>query len=178
MGHCGVVYLSHKFTANLYHDASIIPFTIDIRYIFETRRIHPPLRRCRNEKTIARFEALPQPPGGAPPILQYFSILLETEKLNEVESISLAKPVLAQNPSLLEKWLKEEKLHCSESLGDIVMASNNIEMALSIYLRAGCHSKTIGCFAQRGEYEKIVGYAKSVNYSMDYMTLLNQLIFR
>jgi len=131
----------------------------------------------RTAQTIDRFKSLPQQPGQAPPLLQYFSILLETEKLNEHESIELAKPVLAQNPALLEKWLREEKLHCSELLGDCIMQSGNVPMALSVYLRAACHSKAIGCFAQRGEYDKIVSYAKSVGHDMDYMTLLNQLIF-
>jgi len=35
---------------------------------------------------------------------------------------------------------------------------NSLEMALSIYLRASCHEKAISCFAQRGEYAKIVAY--------------------
>jgi len=105
-----------------------------------------------------------------------------THNNNTIHSLfPFLQPVLAQNPALLEKWLKDEKLHCSEQLGDLIMAAqaspNSLEMALSIYLRASCHEKAVSCFAQRGEYAKIVAYTKQVNFTMDYMNLLNQLVF-
>ena len=54
----------------------------------------------------------PAPPGSLSPILQYFSILLEKGELNHLESVELAHPVLQQGrKQLLEKWLKETKVH-------------------------------------------------------------------
>lgn len=54
------------------------------------------------------------PAGGLSPILQYFGILLEKGELNKHESLELARPVLAQSrKQLLEKWLKEDKVHSS-----------------------------------------------------------------
>lgn len=131
----------------------------------------------RTPATIARFQQIPVQPGQVPPLLQYFSTLLETGRLNEQESVEVAKPVLQQNRlPLMEKWLKEDKLQASETLGDLIMPFD-AGMALSVYLRASCHAKAIQCFVQRGEYDKIVPYASSVGFKMDYSQMLNQLLF-
>lgn len=62
----------------------------------------------RNADTINKFKALPQQPGAPAPILVYFNTLLQSVKLNEIESVELAKPVIAQNKlNLLEGWIKE-----------------------------------------------------------------------
>ena len=131
----------------------------------------------RTPGTIARFQQIPAQPGAPQPVFQYFSTLLETGKLNEQESIELAKPVLQQGrPQLMEKWLKDDKLACSEQLGDLIMPVDTA-MALSVYLRSNCHPKAIQCFVQRGEYDKIVPYSTSVGYTMDYSSMLSQLLF-
>ncbi|CAB4062744.1 CLTC [Lepeophtheirus salmonis] len=62
---------------------------------------------------------------------------------------------------LLEKWLKEDKLQCSEELGDLVKATDPT-LALSVYLRANVPNKVTMCFAETGQYQKIVLYAKKV----------------
>lgn len=49
----------------------------------------------RNTDTINKFKALPQNPGAPAPILIYFNTLLQSTKLNETESVELAKPVIA-----------------------------------------------------------------------------------
>jgi clathrin heavy chain len=55
--------------------------------------------------------------------------LLEKGKLNALEALELARPVLQQGKAqLLEKWLSEDKLECSEQLGDLV-ASVDVNMA-------------------------------------------------
>jgi len=129
----------------------------------------------RNPQTIAKFQAIPGQPGQPQPVFQYFSILLEVGKLNQLESIELARPVLQQGKAqLLEKWLQEDKLHCSEQLGDLV-ASVDVNMALSIFLRAECHDKAITCMMQRGEFDKIVAYATKVGHRADYSYMLQSL---
>lgn len=131
----------------------------------------------RTPATIARFQQIPAEPGQIPPLLQYFSILLETGRLNEQESIEVARPVLQQQRMpLMEKWLKEDKLTASEPLGDLIMP-HDTGMALSVYLRAECHAKAVHCFVQRGEFDKVVPYSTSVGFRMDYSTMLNQLLF-
>jgi clathrin heavy chain len=61
--------------------------------------------------------------------------------LNRHESLELARPVLAQGrKNLLEKWLKEDKLECSEELGDSIRA-HDLNLALTVYLRANIPQK-------------------------------------
>mmetsp|Transcript_46155 Transcript_46155/g.70589 ORF Transcript_46155/g.70589 Transcript_46155/m.70589 type:complete len:1732 (-) Transcript_46155:57-5252(-) len=131
----------------------------------------------RTPATIARFQQMPAEPNAVPPVLQYFSTLLESGRLNEQESIEVAKPVLQQRRlPLMEKWLKDDKLQASEALGDLIMP-HDVGMALSVYLRAEVHGKAIQCFVQRGEYDKIVPYSTSVGFKMDYSNMLSQLLF-
>ena len=98
----------------------------------------------RTPQTIERFKQVPLPPGQPSPLLQYFGILLEKGQLNKYESLELARPVLLQGKKpLLEKWLKEEKLECSEELGDVVKGFD-ITLALSVDLRASVPNKVRG----------------------------------
>ena len=75
----------------------------------------------------------------------------------------------------MEKWLKEDKLECSEELGDLVKAADPT-LALSVYLRANVPSKVIQCFAETGQFQKIVLYAKKVGYTPDYVFLLRNVM--
>ncbi|KAF7731429.1 hypothetical protein EC973_000237 [Apophysomyces ossiformis] len=126
----------------------------------------------RTSQTIDRFRQLATMPNQMSPILQYFSILLEKGSLNKYESLALATPILQQNRKpLLEKWLKEDKLECSEELGDFAKQYDSV-LALSVYLRANVPNKVIVCFAENGQYDKILSYAKTVGYTPDYGSLL------
>lgn len=77
---------------------------------------------------------------------------------------------------MLEKWLKEDKLECSEELGDIVRGSADPTLALSIYLRASCPAKAVQCMAETGQFDKIVPYAQSAGFTPDYAFLLQQVM--
>ncbi|WFD00087.1 Clathrin heavy chain [Malassezia yamatoensis] len=130
----------------------------------------------RTSQTIEQFKQVPAQPGTLSPILQYFGVLLETGTLNRFESLELAKPVLVQGRKhLLEKWLKEDKIECSEELGDIVRA-HDMNLALSVYLRANVPNKVVACFAETGQFDKILLYAKKVGYTPDYTTLLRHVV--
>lgn len=116
----------------------------------------------RTPDTIRRFQSVPAQPGQTSPLLQYFGILLDQGQLNKYESLELCRPVLQQGrKQLLEKWLKEDKLECSEELGDLVK-SVDPTLALSVYLRANVPNKVIQCFAETGQVQKIVLYAKKL----------------
>lgn len=126
----------------------------------------------RTPQTIEALKSVAVSPGQSSPLLQYFSILLEKGALNHHETIELAKPVLNQNKkALLEKWLKEEKLECSEELGDIVKPFDTT-LALSIYLRADVPTKVCLCFAELGQFSKLVLFSKKVDIQPDYLSLL------
>jgi clathrin heavy chain len=130
----------------------------------------------RNQQTIQLFQQLPSVPGQPSPLLQYFGTLLEKGKLNPVESMELVRPVLQQGrKELLEGWLKEDKLECTEELGDLVKRLD-LTLALSIYFRAEAKAKVVLCFAESGQYDKIVAYATKVGYTPDYGTILQQVL--
>ncbi|KAK4366722.1 hypothetical protein RND71_014602 [Anisodus tanguticus] len=75
----------------------------------------------RTPDTVAKFQSVPVQAGQTPPLLQYFGTLLTKGKLNAFESLELSRLVVNQNKkNLLENWLAEDKLECSEELGDLV----------------------------------------------------------
>jgi clathrin heavy chain len=95
----------------------------------------------RTPQTIQRFQQVAVQPGQTSPLLQFFGILLDQGQLNKYESLELCRPVLQQGrKQLVEKWLKEDKLECSEELGDMVKTADTT-LALSIYLRANVPNK-------------------------------------
>lgn len=71
--------------------------------------------------------------------------------------------------------MKEDKLECSEELGDLVKQADPT-LALSVYLRANVPNKVIQCFAETGQFQKIVLYAQKVGYTPDYIFLLRNLM--
>ena len=67
------------------------------------------------------LQSVPVQSGQTPPLLQYFGTLLTRGKLNAFESLELSRLVVNQNKkNLLENWLAEDKLECTEELGDLV----------------------------------------------------------
>lgn len=130
----------------------------------------------RTAETIEKFKRLPAQPGQMSHILQYFGMLLDKGTLNEHETIELAQPVLAQNRmNLLEKWMKEDKLHCSERLGDLVRP-HDINAALQIYLKANVPQKVVAGFAETGQFDKIIPYSNQAGYQPDYVQLLQHMV--
>lgn len=130
----------------------------------------------RTPQTIERFKRLPQQPGQISHILQYFGMLLDKGSLNQHETIELAQPVLAQNrKQLLQKWLGENKLECSEQLGDMVRP-HDMTMALAIYLKANVPHKVVAGFAETGQFDKILPYCAQVSYKPDFVQLLQHIV--
>ncbi|KAK4540289.1 hypothetical protein LTR36_009601 [Oleoguttula mirabilis] len=129
----------------------------------------------RTPQTIEKFKNVPQQQGQLSVILQYFGMLLDKGKLNQHETLELARPVLQQNRKhLLEKWMKEGKLGCSEQLGDLVR-SHDVALAQQIYLEAGASQKVIAAMAESGSFDQILPYSRSVGYSPDFNALLQHI---
>ncbi|KAM0235307.1 hypothetical protein ACHAP5_009785 [Fusarium lateritium] len=129
----------------------------------------------RSAETIEKFKRLPVQPGQMAFTLQYFGMLLDKGSLNRHETLELAQPVLQQNRKhLLEKWLKEGKLDCSEQLGDMVRPYD-INMALSIYLKAEVPHKVVAGFAETNQFDKILPYSAQTGYQPDFIQLLQHI---
>ncbi|KAF8402617.1 hypothetical protein HHK36_010706 [Tetracentron sinense] len=125
---------------------------------------------------IYMLQSVPVQAGQTPPLLQYFGTLLTRGKLNAFESLELSRLVVNQNKkNLLENWLAEDKLECSEELGDLVKTVDN-DLALKIYIKARATPKVVAAFAERREFDKILIYSKQVGYTPDYLFLLQTIL--
>ncbi|KAL1533145.1 Clathrin heavy chain [Salvia divinorum] len=130
----------------------------------------------RTPETVSKFQSVPVQAGQTPPLLQYFGTLLTKGKLNAFESLELSRLVVNQNKkNLLENWLAEDKLECSEDLGDLVKTVDN-DLALKIFIRARVTPKVVAAFAERQEFDKILIYSKRVGYTPDYLFLLQTIL--
>ncbi|CAD5215134.1 unnamed protein product [Bursaphelenchus okinawaensis] len=139
--------------------------------------VNAPNSILRTPGTLQKFQQAPAVPGqSATPLLKYFNVLLESAQLNKYESLELCRPAIAQNrKQLVEKWLSENKLECSEDLGDLVKTIDPT-LALSIYLRGNVPHKVVQCFAETGQFEKIILYSKKVGFEPDYLFQLRQVL--
>lgn len=91
----------------------------------------------RNQQTIAKFKQLPKQEGKPFPLIQYFYVLLENTKLSDFETKEICEVVLSQNKAnFVEKWLNENKITCTEQLGDLVMPKDKL-LAARIYEKCG-----------------------------------------
>ena len=136
-----------------------------------------PGQTLRNAKTIQLFQNLPAPSQGQPPIIMYFLTLLKKGKLNKIESVELVRTVINQNKvNLVEQWLRDDKLDCSEELGDMLQQAGQTTIASSVYYRGGCHAKVIGSLAATGQEGKIAEYCKKTGYTPDWNSLTQSLM--
>lgn len=131
----------------------------------------------RTPEVLERFKTLPVQPGQANTvILSYFGLLLDKGKLTEHETIELARPVLQQNKKhLIQKWMGEGKLACTEQLGDVVRA-HDLALALEIYREAVVPQKVIAAMAETGNFEQILPYSREVSYTPDFNALLQHIV--
>ncbi|KAK8792774.1 hypothetical protein WA158_004938 [Blastocystis sp. Blastoise] len=130
----------------------------------------------RTESTLRRLQSMSAMPGQQAPFLQYVSTLLECGQLNEIETIELCRPVFQQGKkNIIENWLKDNKLTCSEALGDIFF-QQDAKLALGVYYKAKAHDKVIACLVRQGLFDKVLQYAKTNNYTPDYNDLIRRLI--
>lgn len=67
------------------------------------------------------------------------------------------------------------QLECSEQLGDMIKGVSP-RLALSVYLRGEAPDKVIQCFAETGEFDKIVLYAQKVGHTPDYVNILRMVV--
>ncbi|KAI9809888.1 MAG: hypothetical protein M1825_000321 [Sarcosagium campestre] len=130
----------------------------------------------RTPQTIDRFKNVPAQQGQLSVILQYFGMLLDKGTLNKHETLELVRPVLAQNRKhLLDKWLSEGKLECSEELGDIVRP-HDLNLALDIYFKANVPNKVVAAYAETGQFDKILPYSREHSYNPDFTSLLQHIV--
>jgi clathrin heavy chain len=132
----------------------------------------------RNQDTINKLKSIPAT-GGPQPIIVYFSTLLESTKLNEIESLELARPVLQQGKQkVIEDWIKNDKLTFTSQLGDLIRQYNP-QLALSIYMKSDSPDspeKVIQGLIETGQYDKIIPFCQRANFSPDFIKILRNIV--
>jgi clathrin heavy chain len=139
--------------------------------------VSAPGNMLRTPETINRFQGMQGEPGKPQPVFQYFYVILEKSKFFDFESIELVRPVVAQGRAeLVTKWLNEDKLTCTEQLGDMLMQAGQASLAQKVYEGSASSEKVIGAMLQQGNFENIVDYAASHSVRADYSHMLQQLV--
>ena len=135
-----------------------------------------PANLIRNENTLRKLQQMPAQPGQQPPFVMYIAAIIEQGRLNEVETLEFCKIILAQGKKqVIEKWIKDDKITCSEALGDMII-SQDPKLAMAVYFKGKCHEKVIASLIRAQQYDKVLQYAQANNYSPDYNTLVRNMI--
>ena len=130
----------------------------------------------RTLETIQMLKSLPPAPGKQKPILQYFSALLASGKLNAVESVELVKAVLAQGKkNLVENWLRDGQIECSEELGEIIQTVDP-QLALKVFMKSNKPDRIVQGMAEAGQFNEIVAYVRKNNLQTDFIPILTKIL--
>lgn len=90
--------------------------------------------------------------------------------------MELAKPVLAQNrKNFIENWLNQDKLECSEELGDLVKPFD-INLAIVIYKRGNNSQKLAQCYLETGQMDLAMNISAQAGFKPDFLSMLKNLI--
>eukprot|EP01105_Mastigella_eilhardi_P016523 TRINITY_DN377_c0_g1_i1.p1 TRINITY_DN377_c0_g1~~TRINITY_DN377_c0_g1_i1.p1 ORF type:complete len:3053 (-),score=889.84 TRINITY_DN377_c0_g1_i1:2788-10773(-) len=117
----------------------------------------------RTQDTIKRLAELPGTPGQLPPVIRYFSALMDHTKLNAVESVELTHiAVQQQKLALLDRWLQEDKLTCTEELGDEVIKFDK-RLGFMVYLRVPAPAKVVRALADMHDYARLAVYVQNTS---------------
>ncbi|EGR33608.1 clathrin heavy chain, putative [Ichthyophthirius multifiliis] len=128
----------------------------------------------RNAQTISKFKTFQGTPS---PLLIYFQSLLQKGGLNALESVELCNLVLSQGrKQFVEAWLKENKLECTEQLGDLV-SQHDQNSALEIYKRANAGPKVLQTLVALGRQDEANKYAQQSGINVDYMSMIKSCVF-
>ena len=131
----------------------------------------------RTLETVAKFMSAAAPSGGnTHPALLYFDACLKRGRLNAYESCELARIVISQNkPAILRNWLAEDKLECTEALGDVITCLD-AALALKVYVKAKASAKVVAAHAACGELGALDIYCKQQGYVPDFSDLMQRTI--
>mmetsp|Transcript_42348 Transcript_42348/g.49341 ORF Transcript_42348/g.49341 Transcript_42348/m.49341 type:complete len:829 (+) Transcript_42348:10-2496(+) len=125
----------------------------------------------RNNDTISKFKSVTAA-SGPPPILIYFSTLLETTTLNAVESLELVKPVLAQGKkNLVEDWIKKKKLTITDELAEVIKQVDP-KLGLSCYLISDNPEQVVQGLVETQQYDKVQTYLAKSGKKVDFLSVI------
>ena len=128
----------------------------------------------RNTDTINKFKSV-QAASGPPPILVYFSTLLETTKLNAIESLELVKPVLAQGKKqVIEDWIRKKKLTITDELAEMIKQVDP-KLGLSCYMISDNPDQVVQGLVETQQFDKIQAFLAKSGKKVDFLTVLRNV---
>ena len=109
-------------------------------------------------------------------LLEYFAIILEDGRLNEVESLELVQLALKKKKlEIVRKWLAEDQIFCTTQLGNVVLPEDS-ELALQIYEKSHSDSMTIYCQAILGKFDEFKSLLKMTSDEVNLRMIVLELI--
>lgn len=153
-------------------------------------------RGClRTPQTLHLFKSLPTT-GTSAPLRDYFQTLLEYGQLNEVETLEVVQPAIAQGrKDLILDWLQKDKLFCTAALGRLILQLDS-QSALTIFEKCDAKDDIAQLYADTGDFSKflfyfhssffldsffvegLVDFTKNQNYKPNWMNLLQGTLVR
>lgn len=108
-------------------------------------------------------------------LLEYFAIVLEEGKLNEVESLELVQLALNKKKlDIVRKWLEADQIFCTSQLGKVVVEADP-ELALKIFEKCGSESMIIYSLALLGKFEEFSTHLNMTKETVDIRSIFYSL---
>eukprot|EP00742_Colponemidia_sp_Colp-10_P010839 GILJ01011954.1.p1 GENE.GILJ01011954.1~~GILJ01011954.1.p1 ORF type:complete len:1482 (-),score=281.89 GILJ01011954.1:202-4647(-) len=123
----------------------------------------------RTPQVLNQFKQMPSSPGAPQAVSTYFKLMMSVGKLNEFESVELAKVVTEKsgNAEYVKQQIELEKFTLSANLGEVVEPFDS-DLAFRIYFKSEAHPKVLKILFARGDIPKAVEYCKRVDYKPDW----------
>jgi clathrin heavy chain len=128
----------------------------------------------RTREVMAKFADAPTPAdASSAPLIKFLGACLAHGRLNAHESLRLAQLVVGQQKhALLPRWLADDKLECSEALGDLIRPLD-AALALGVYLKARVDVPAVTGLAARGELGRLAAYLEQTGHAQaEYSALM------
>ncbi len=108
-------------------------------------------------------------------LLEYFAIVLENGKLNEVESLELVQLALSKKKlDIVRKWLASDQIFCTPQLGKVVIEADP-ELALKIFEKSASTSMIIHSLALLGRFEEFSNLLITSSEDIDFKSIYSSL---
>ena len=109
-------------------------------------------------------------------LLEYFAIVLEDGKLNEVESLELVQLAINKKKlDIVRKWLDADQIFCTTQLGKVVVELDP-ELALKIFEKSDSEAMVIYSLALLGKFEEFSNHLKMTSEKIDMISIFNSLL--
>lgn len=109
-------------------------------------------------------------------LLEYFAIVLEDGKLNEVESLELVQLALSKKKlDIVRKWLASDQIFCTPQLGKVVIEADP-ELALNIFEKSAAESMIVHSLAILGKFEEFSNLLRTTSEDIDLKSIFSSLL--